>query len=78
MTPQAVHVCIEYMYVESTIQMMFFAILNLLGCRESYDDDTSSEKRKRIYVINEITFARQTEAGVWGFDIFQSSPVCEP
>lgn len=49
--------------------MMFFAILNLMGCRESYDDDTSSEKRKRIYVINEITFARQTEAGVWGFDI---------
>ncbi|MAA79798.1 MAG: hypothetical protein CL916_11110 [Deltaproteobacteria bacterium] len=48
--------------------MIFFAILIILGCRSPIED-TSFQSTDRIYVIDEITFARRTDEGVWGFDI---------
>lgn len=57
------------MYVESTTQMMFFATLNMLACRISHSEDTSFQSADKIYVIDEIRFARQTPEGVWGFNI---------
>ena len=49
--------------------MMFLATLNIIGCRVSVEEDTSFQNTNRIYVIDEITFARRTEEVVWGFDI---------
>lgn len=49
--------------------MSFFAILNILGCGTPKTEASSFQNTQRIYVIDEITFARRTDQGVWGFDI---------
>ena len=49
--------------------MMFFAILNSMSCHTPLEESLASENQERIYVIDEIIFARRTQEGAWGFDI---------